>query len=94
MTKNLNAFVKNLPRVNDFAGFEISPLWDEALLLAGRQSGKPVDLPGHTVSSEARARLDTVVRVVQQYGDKRDLARRELSAAYADSYSYYWYFHR
>ncbi|HTL55708.1 MAG TPA: DUF6057 family protein [Candidatus Limnocylindrales bacterium] len=93
LTKNLNGFVKNISRVQDFSGFEITPLWDEALVLASRLAGRPVQVPGHIISQEAIARVDNLTREAQQYGDNADLSRRKLSAAYGRTYAYYWLFH-
>jgi uncharacterized protein DUF6057 len=93
MTKNLTAFVKNIARVKDFPGLEVSALWDEALLLA-RQSGQSLDLPGHAFLPEAQARVDTLTQVVANHSADKELARRELEVNYAKTYSYYYYFHR
>ena len=93
LTKNLQAFVKNLSRIKDFPGFQISPLWDEALLLASLEAGRYLDVPGHVISAEARARVAAVSRVVQKNGDNAELSRRQLTADYADTYAYYWFFH-
>ena len=93
LKKNLNAFVKNISRVKDFPGFAITPLWDEALVLAGRQLGRAIALPGHTISEEAQARVAAVIRLVQQYGEKGELPRSELSSENARTYSFYWCFH-
>ena len=93
LKKNLNAFVKNISRVRDFPGFAIAPLWDEALVLAGRQFGRPIALPGHPISHEALARVAAVTRFIQQYGDKGELPRSVLSSDYAHTYSFYWCFH-
>jgi len=94
LTKNLNAFAKNLSRVKDFAGFEISPLWDEALLLAARQSGHPVEVAGHAISQEATARFAAVTQLVQQYARSRALPSPDLAANYVHTYSFYWCFER
>jgi hypothetical protein len=93
LTKNLDGFVKQIPRIRDFPGLAISPLWDEALELAGRLAGRPVRVPGHAISREAAARVETVTRLVQQYGDKAEEARPKLAAEYGQTYTFYWWFH-
>jgi hypothetical protein len=93
MTKDLDAFVKQLPRVRDFSGLAISPMWDEALVLASRLSGRPVQVPGHIITSEASTRIDTVTRLVQQYKDDPGLARHKLSAEYGETYTFYFLLH-
>lgn len=93
LTKNLDAFVQNVSRVRDFPGFTITPLWDEALVLASRLAGRRVDVPGHQISSEANRRVDAVAQRAKQYGDNAELARRELFADYGHTYIFYWFFH-
>ena len=93
LTKNLEAFVKNISRAKDFPDLGISPLWDEGIVLAGRLSGRPIQLGGHTISPEAISRVNTVTRLAQRYGDNAEQARRELSANYAHTYTFYWLFH-
>jgi len=92
MTKNLRGFAINISRVNDFPGFQIPPLWDEALLLAGRKLGAPVEVAGHAISREAMTRVERVTQSVGQSGNDLGLAAAELAADYAGTYSYYWYF--
>lgn len=94
LTKNLQAFVKNITRVRDFTGFPISTQWDEALLLASAESGQPVEVPGHVIGYEARRRVTTVLRVVEQHGNNAAASRRELAPDYAQTYSFYWCFDR
>jgi hypothetical protein len=93
LTKNLQAFVKNIARVKDFPGLEISPMWDEALLLAGLEAGRPLEIPGHVICSEARSRVNAVNQVIRKNGENAQLSRHELTANYAHTYSFYWWFH-
>jgi hypothetical protein len=93
LTKNLQAFVKNIARVKDFPGLEISPMWDEALLLASLEAGRPLEIPGHVICSEARSRVNAVNQVIKKNGENAELSRHELTADYAHTYSYYWWFH-
>ena len=93
LTKNLEGFVRQLPRLRDFPDLSISPMWDEALELAGRLAGRAVRVPGHTINREATTRVETVTRLVQQYGDKAEQARPKLAAEYGQTYTFYWWFH-
>jgi hypothetical protein len=93
LTKNLQAFVKNIARVKDFPGLEISPMWDEALLLASLEAGRSLEIPGHVICSEARSRVNAVNQVIKKNGENAQLSRHELTADYAHTYSYYWWFH-
>lgn len=93
LTKNLNGFVKNVPRINDFSNFSVPPMWDEALVLAGRMARRPVQVPGHVISQEAVNRVANVTRAVQQAGDNAVLARLKLAPQYGHTYTFYWWFH-
>jgi hypothetical protein len=93
LTKNLNGFVKNISRINDFSNLSISPMWDEALVLAGRLAGRPLQVPGHGISQEGITRVETVSRAVQQAGDNAVAARLNLAPQYGHTYTFYWWFH-
>jgi len=93
LTKNLQAFVRYIGRVKDFPGFEISPMWDEALLLASLEAGRPLEIPGHAISPEARSRVNAVNEVIKKNGENAELSRHELTADYGHTYSFYWWFH-
>ena len=90
MAKDLRGFAKNISRVNDFPGFEIPPLWDEALVLAGQELGAPVGVAGHAISREAMTRVESVTPVRQPGSNLR--VPPELAGNYADSYAYYWFY--
>jgi hypothetical protein len=93
LSKNLDGFVKNIGRVNDFSGLAISPMWDEALVLASRLAGRPLKITGHIISEEATTRVATVTREVQKLQDNAVLARRKLAPQYGHTYTFYWWFH-
>ncbi len=92
LAKNLTAFVQNLPRAHNFPGFELSPLWEEALVMAARQSAQPLNLKGRALNREAERRLDTMTRVIAASGENEELARSQLRDEYANSYFYYYLF--
>lgn len=90
LDRNLGSFVKNLSRLNDFPGLELSPLWQEALVLAVRASGKRLE--GGGVSPEIQNRYDEVFKTVRAAGTNSELARVKLQR-YANSYYYFYLFH-
>jgi hypothetical protein len=93
LSKNLDGFVKNISRVNDFSGLAISPMWDEALVLASRLAGRPLKITGHVISQEAVTRVETVTHAVQALQDNAVLARHKLAPQYGHTYTFYWWFH-
>jgi hypothetical protein len=93
LSKNLDGFVKNISRVNDFSGLAISPMWDEALVLASRLAGRPLKITGHVISQEAVRRVETVTHAVQELQNNAVLARHKLAPQYGHTYTFYWWFH-
>jgi tetratricopeptide (TPR) repeat protein len=93
LTRNLNGFVKNISRVNEFSNFSIPPMWDEALVLAGRMAGRQLQVPGHVISQEGVTRVENVTRAVKHAGDNAVLARFKLAPQYGHTYTFYWWFH-
>jgi hypothetical protein len=93
LTKNLNGFVKNVSRINDFSNLSFPPMWDEALVLAGRMAGRQLQVPGHVISQEGVTRVESVTRAVKQAGDDAVLARSKLAPEYGHTYTFYWWFH-
>ncbi len=92
LARNLAVFVKNLPRVADFPGLEIPPLWEEALAIAALRPGPPPDLPNHHLDPGAQQRLQTVLATIRACGGNRGLARTKLPAYYDRSYLFYYFF--
>ena len=93
LTKNLNGFVKNVSRINDFSNLSVPPMWDEALVLAGRMAGRQLQVPGHVISQEGVTRVENVTRAVKQAGDDAVSARLKLAPQYGHTYTFYWWFH-
>ncbi len=93
LTKNLNGFVKNISRINDFSNLSVPPMWDEAMVLAGRLAGRQLQVPGHVISQEGVTRVENVTRAVKHAGDNAVLARFKLAPQYGHTYTFYWWFH-
>jgi tetratricopeptide (TPR) repeat protein len=92
LAKNLTGFAENLPSTQHLPGFELSPLWEEALVMADDQSVQPLDLKGRSLNHDAERRLETIVRALAACGGNRELARSRLRDEYANSYFYYYLF--
>jgi tetratricopeptide (TPR) repeat protein len=93
LTKNLTGFIDNLSRADDFAGFDITPLWDEALALATKHLGLHPNLKSRQSSAEAQRRLEHVLQVIAGCGGNRETARGKLQDEYGNSYFFYYFFH-
>lgn len=95
LTRNLAGFLDNLSRADDFAGFDIPPLWDDALALATKPLGRHPNLRTHPASAEARRRLEHVAQVIAGCSGNREMARGKLQNEhdYGTSYFLYYLFH-
>jgi hypothetical protein len=89
LTRDLQNFLQQLPRINDFPGMTLSPLWQEALLMAVYSPTKQVDDP--RVTPDVRNRFEELVRIVRESGT--DQARARIGPKYANTYFFYYLFH-
>lgn len=88
LARNLDGFLKNFSRLNSFPGSQITPLWEDALVLAAAGSGRRVELTGY---SDAERRFQTVVQLVNSCGGNKQLIRERLRDAYGKTYFYYFF---
>jgi len=89
LTRDLGNFLKQLPRINDFPGMKLSPLWQEALLVAVYKTTKQVDDP--RVTSDVSNRFKDFLKIVRESGT--DQARARIEPKYANTYFSYYLFH-
>jgi hypothetical protein len=94
LAKNLRGFVSNLHRMDDFGWREVPPLWQEAVVLAAKETGLQVELGDRRISSGTIQRLETVVRVIRSCAGNLELAKKALRKDHERSYIYYYYFGR
>jgi len=94
LTKNLGGFARRVPHITDFPGGELSPLWQEALVLWRRSQGAsqtPLVFPG---SADCQRRLDHFIEVIKACGGNKEAAGGRLRNDYGSSYFFYYFFHR
>jgi len=92
--KNLAGFATNLPRLEDFPGFELTPLWQEGIALAAKGLGQHPGLKGHPPDRAAWQHLATLLQILKEAGGDKDVARSKLPNDYDRSYLAYYFFHR
>ena len=92
--KNLAGFATQLPRLDDFPGFELTPLWQEGIALATKGLGQHPGLKTHPPERAAWQRLTTVLEILNAAGGDKDVARSRLPTDYDQSYLAYYFFHR
>jgi len=94
LTGQLEKFVQNLDRVDDFGFPQFPRLYEEAMLVYVNIAGKPVNLRGRLLSAESRQRFDGFNQVLNDYGKNKQAAFNTLAKDYWDSYFFYYVYGR
>jgi hypothetical protein len=89
LTRQLDKFVQNVPRLDDFKYDRIPRHYEEALLLYSYAKNKPVDTHNLRISSEARQRFARFNYILGQHRSDTQAARQSLARDYADTYFFY-----
>jgi len=94
LTGQLEKFVKNLDRLDDFGFSQFPPLYEEAMLVYVHSVRKPINLRGRRLSAESRQRFDGFNQVLNNYGKNKQAAFNTLAKDYWDSYFFYYVYGR
>jgi hypothetical protein len=89
LTRQLDKFVEQIGRLNDFNYPEIPRLYEEAILVYTSHTHKSVELYGRRISPESRQRIKGFEEVFGRYMGHKETAFNELSKDYGDSYLFY-----
>ena len=90
LTTQLDKFVENLDRLNDFDYAGIPRVYEEAILLYSYNTKKKYEVPGREISAESRERFNNFLKVLfGKYGGDKKAAFYELAKDYGDSYFFY-----
>jgi len=90
LNNQLDEFVRNLDRLDDFDYSEIPPLYEEAILIQLYRAGKPINLYGRQLNSESKRRFEGFSQTYRNYDQNKKKAFRELANKYGDSYLFYY----
>jgi hypothetical protein len=90
LTGQLDKFVQNIGRLDDFDYPEIPRAYEEAILLYTSIRERPVDLHGRQISAESQQRLEKFNLTLLLCGGNKQAAFRELAGSYGDSYLFYY----
>jgi hypothetical protein len=93
LTKNLPGFAKSLKRVQDFPGFEVPPLWEEALIIFNREQGMPASEIKARFNPDLVRRLDQILQAYEANGHDAKATWNQFKSEYADSYFLYYLCH-
>ena len=85
---DMDGFVRNLYRLDDFNYPEIPQLYEEAILYIFA-TGKKVDLQGRRISRQSHQRFDGFNRTLRRYGGDKQAAFNELRKNYGDTFLFY-----
>ncbi len=91
LARDLNSFLKRLPSINDLPDMKLSPLWQEALLIALYNANKQADDP--RIAPDARKRFEEVLKIMKEGGTDRALVRSRMEPKYANTYFFYYLCH-
>ncbi len=90
LNKQLDEFIQNFARLDDFDYREIPRLYEEAILMYMFKTQKEVDLHGRKISDESQRRFGTFLQLASNYETEGRITLAELSKLYGDSYFFYY----
>ena len=90
----LDKFVQNLKRIDDFGFSQLPRLYEEAMLIYVFSVRKPVNLYGRQISAESRQRFEGFNQILNNYGKNKQAAYSKLAKDYRDSYFFYYVYGR
>jgi hypothetical protein len=89
VTRQLDKFVDNLGRLDDFEYTRIPRHYEEAILLYSYAKSRTVDLHGRRISSESQASFSEFDRILSMYASNTQAAYNHLASKYGNSYYFY-----
>lgn len=90
LTNNLEKFVDNIGRLNDFNHPEIPRYYEEALLTYMYTHKKRVKGLGYEISSQSQNRFNRFLLTADKYGTNEKAAFAELAQKFGDTYFFYY----
>lgn len=91
LTSQLDNFIQNLYRLDDFDYPGIPRAYEEAILLYEARKGQAVDLGGRKISDESRRRFAWFSQIYfGRYAAKKAPALNELAKSFSDTYFFYY----
>ncbi len=90
LTVQLDEFVRNLGRLNDFGYQQIPRAYEEAILLYMASRNKTVDLGKRQISAETRQRFEVFRQIYfGMYRANKQAAFRDLARQFGETYMFY-----
>lgn len=93
LSKQLDKFVQNIHRLDDFDYPQIPRLYEEAILIYRFKKKKNVDLNSRSISEESQQRFkDFLQGFYHYYGEHRQKPPAEMTKHYGNSYFFYYFY--
>lgn len=92
LSKQLDKFVQNIYRLDDFDYPQIPRLYEEAILIHMFETKEDVDLDGRSISGESQQRFKDFLQGFYRYGGNRQTAPAEMAGRFGDSYFFYYFY--
>lgn len=89
LTGQLDKFVQNLHRIDDFDYPDIPPLYEQAILLYTYNTKKEVRLRGRQIRQQSIKQFNDFIQTFNLYGANRHAALEKLTKDYGHSYLFY-----
>jgi len=92
LTKQLDKFIENLPRLDDFSYKGIPRHYQEAIVLYIGATRKNIDLGGRKVDAETVRQYNEINKIGEQFSHNADVAWRALAPRFGRTYYFYFTF--
>ena len=92
LSEQLDKFVQNIYRLDDFDYPQIPRLYEEAILIHMFKTKKDVDLDGRSISGESQQRFKDFLQGFYRYGGNRRTIPAEMAERYGNSYLFYYFY--
>ena len=86
---DMEAFIQNLNRLDDFNYPQIPRLYEEAILFYAASTDKEVNMPVNRISPQSRQRFIDFIRIFKLHRENKEAAFDELARNHGDSYFFY-----
>ncbi len=92
LTRQLDKFIENLPRLDDFGYESIPRHYQEAILLYTGTTQEKVDLGGRKINAEILRQYDEFNKISEKFGDDKQALRQALAPGFGRTYFFYFTF--
>ena len=90
LTRQLDKFIQNLDRLDDFDYPNIPRLYEEAIFIHMYKTKKAVELHGRQISPESLQQCKGFIQIFNHYREDKRAPFNELAKNYGNSYFFYY----